>query len=216
MTSPNQIVPYGFCHCGCGKKTTVATRNRARTGIVNGQPMNFIVGHKPRVKMADLDAKPFKIDGAYCRLIPLTRGQFAIVDADDYEWLMSVPWQAQPMGTGARGFYASHRNRIKIHNVLLPCGEGQEVDHINRCGLDNRRANLRRVRHSENSKNASKRRDNTSGYRGVHLKGKKYAASMQSDGVKMYFGVFSTPEEAAREYDIQARKLHGEFASTNF
>ncbi len=41
-------VPYGYCGCGCGEKTTIATRNHAMYGMVKGQPMKFISGHAGR------------------------------------------------------------------------------------------------------------------------------------------------------------------------
>lgn len=31
-------VPYGYCHCGCGQKTKIATRTRATRNIYKGEP----------------------------------------------------------------------------------------------------------------------------------------------------------------------------------
>lgn len=215
MTSPPKSVPHGYCHCGCGGKTTIADRNKTATGMVKGQPMRFIVGHRVKPKPVDLDTKPFKIDGAYCRLIPLTRGLHAIVDAADYEWLMGYSWQAIRTGKDwGRGYYAVSRGRLRMHRLIM--GTAEEPDHINRIGIDNRRNNLRPCEHRQNTKNATRRKDNSTGYIGVYRKGKKFAAGLQSDGVKMYFGSFDTATEAARVRDAEARKMHREFASTNF
>ena len=30
MTPSESIIPYGFCHCGCGRKTSIALRNGLR------------------------------------------------------------------------------------------------------------------------------------------------------------------------------------------
>lgn len=38
-------VPFGFCHCGCGTKTALASRTRSTEGIIKGQPLRFRVGH---------------------------------------------------------------------------------------------------------------------------------------------------------------------------
>ena len=38
-------VPYGECHCGCGGKTTIATKTRADRGHIKGEPKSFIRGH---------------------------------------------------------------------------------------------------------------------------------------------------------------------------
>ena len=54
----------------------------------------------------------------------------------------------------------------------------KHLDHINRNPSDNRISNLREATHLENNKNASKRKDNTSGYKGVnwHARNKKWIA----------------------------------------
>lgn len=38
-------IPYGYCHCGCGQKTKIATRNNARWMQVKGQPNRFLQHH---------------------------------------------------------------------------------------------------------------------------------------------------------------------------
>jgi hypothetical protein len=40
-----QDVPYGYCHCGCGRKTTVQKFSRRKQGLIKGEPARFIVGH---------------------------------------------------------------------------------------------------------------------------------------------------------------------------
>ena len=38
-------VPYGFCHCGCGRRTTVPAKTSLTHGRVKGVPLRFISGH---------------------------------------------------------------------------------------------------------------------------------------------------------------------------
>ena len=38
-------VPYGYCHCGCGQKTTIAKYNDDQNGCVKGEPKKFINHH---------------------------------------------------------------------------------------------------------------------------------------------------------------------------
>src|SRR5690242_12805235 len=47
MENPTEV-PFGFCHCGCGQRTTVATRNDKAAGMVKGQPRRYITGHHRR------------------------------------------------------------------------------------------------------------------------------------------------------------------------
>jgi very-short-patch-repair endonuclease len=46
-------VPYGYCHCRCGGRTPIATRNRRESGNVKGQPIMFINGHYTKIQWAD-------------------------------------------------------------------------------------------------------------------------------------------------------------------
>lgn len=38
-------IEYGYCHCGCGRKTNLATKKITKKGIVKGQPRKFLHGH---------------------------------------------------------------------------------------------------------------------------------------------------------------------------
>lgn len=39
-------IPYGYCHCGCGQQTPLATRTRG--GNTKGQPTRYIHGHSSK------------------------------------------------------------------------------------------------------------------------------------------------------------------------
>lgn len=45
-------IPYGFCHCGCGEKTKLASRTAPVWGWVKGKPLRYIRFHHTR-KPAD-------------------------------------------------------------------------------------------------------------------------------------------------------------------
>lgn len=40
-----QDVPLGHCHCGCGRKTSIARQTLPARGHIKGQPVRFIQGH---------------------------------------------------------------------------------------------------------------------------------------------------------------------------
>src|SRR5882762_1985840 len=91
------------------------------------------------------------LDESY-RLIPLTQGQNAIVDAADFEWLSKWNWQAQ-WDEHTKGFYARRAlyggGAVIMHRLIYksPC---KQVDHKNHNTLDNRKLNLRGCNQQEN------------------------------------------------------------------
>jgi hypothetical protein len=95
------------------------------------------------------------------KLLPLTRGQFAIVDAKDFDWLNQWRWYAWRSSGEADRFYARRRIRmddgsvyaIAMHNLILETEVGFVGDHWNGCTLDNRRCNLRQITKKQNSLN---------------------------------------------------------------
>ena len=90
-------IPYGFCHCSCGESVGFWEQNHTRLGGVKGQPHKYVRWHQSRKRPKIEDATPFKIDGEYCRLIPLSLGMHMIVWESDYLWLMQWNWSATYM-----------------------------------------------------------------------------------------------------------------------
>ncbi len=83
--------------------------------------------------------------------IPLTRGQFALVDDEDLPLVLGQRWYANRSSTGQ--YYAINGQRLGMHRLITNCPKGLEVDHINHDTLDNRRSNLRVCTHKENMRN---------------------------------------------------------------
>lgn len=42
-------IPYGYCQCGCGRKTNIAPRNNTSKGWVEGEPLLYLRWHKPHI-----------------------------------------------------------------------------------------------------------------------------------------------------------------------
>lgn len=147
--------------------------------------------------------------------IQLDKGKVAVVDAADAEALSGSTWFAVERG---KTFYAARSPLGKMeymHRVIIGASDAQRVDHENRDGLDNRRANIRLSSASENGANAELRSDNTSGYKGVSANGNKWTARITVEGEKIYLGSFDTAEAAADAYDDAAIRAFGNFALLN-
>lgn len=157
--------------------------------------------------------------------IQLTRGQVALVDAGDEEWVRQWRWHARRI---RHNWYASRTQytagqpyTLYLHAAIWerhngPVPEGLLIDHSNRHGLDNRITNLRLAETWQNNVNARAR--GRSKYRGVcYLRARgRWRARIKLHGVSYWLGYHDTEEEAARAYDARAVELFGEFARLNF
>jgi hypothetical protein len=123
--------------------------------------------------------------------------------------------------------YAAHSVWIKeiqqtrhvlMHRVILDAKPGQQIDHANRDGLDNRRSNLRFSSIAQNSYNSKKRKNSLGIYKGVSKTstGRLWRARIWVDKVEIFLGNYASAIEAARAYDIAALKYCNGFAKTNF
>ena len=93
------------------------------------------------------------------------------------------------------------------------------IDHENQNGLDNRRTNLREASKAENNRNRRKIAGRGSSiYKGVmwYKDRRKWYASIEVNGQKIFLGYFDSEIEAAKAYDEAAKIYHGGFASLNF
>jgi hypothetical protein len=152
------------------------------------------------------------------KLIPLTKGKFAIVDAEDFEWLNQWKWYY-----GAQGYAVRHTDKKHIaymHREILQTPKGLVTDHANRNKLDNRESNLRVCNTSQNLANRPKQINNSSGFKGVFFfkqgqRTKRWKSAIKIKDEYKQLGYFLTKEEAALAYNQKAKELFGEFAYLN-
>lgn len=143
----------------------------------------------------------------------------ALVDDCDYELVSSYHWRLSSGACQSTRYarawaHGGQRQEIRMHRLILGLtGSFPHVDHKNGDGLDNRRENLRAATHRQNGANAKKPRNNTSGYKGVSLS--KADGTYSAAIAGRYIGRYSTAEEAARAYDIEAVQVYGEYARLN-
>lgn len=151
------------------------------------------------------------------KTIPLTQGKVATVDDEDFEHLSQFKWCAHFDGYNWYAIRKVGFKRVSMHRWLLRPLPSFIIDHIDRDGLNNQRANLRICIHSDNIRNSYRPSITTSGYKGVTWKksNKKWCAQIMTDRGKRHIGLFSTAREAALAYDEAARVEFKEFALTN-
>jgi hypothetical protein len=151
------------------------------------------------------------------RAIPLTKGKEALVDDEDYDECMTLPWVAKL--SNGRVWYAARtetdedgRYDIYLHNFIMQPADGFRVDHIDRNGLNCIRSNMR-LYSGWGQNMANRILPNSSGYKGVSVTPQgRYRAVIRKDGVLHNIGTFTTAEEAAEAYRQKAVELFGEYA----
>lgn len=129
------------------------------------------------------------------KAITTKQGQEIIVDREDYDFLNQWSWKVNNSGYAYRTIRAKEDGKkwktILMHRLICCAEKNEEIDHINRNKLDNRKSNLRIVAHWENSHNRSKGN-------GVRKpKGRnKWCAQIYVNNKRIYLGSFGTKEEA--------------------
>ena len=164
-------------------------------------------------------SETFKTNPQAPRPIPLTKGKFAIVDADDYYRLVKYKWHINDPASNT--LYAARRlerKSLKMHRVIMAAPDHLVVDHIDHNGLNNCKSNLRLCTLAQNNRNCGSSKGASSRYKGVSWKKstKKWDAMIRSNKKIYRLGTFKNEIDAARAYDKKAAQLHGEVAHLNF
>ena len=140
----------------------------------------------------------------------------AYIDKEDLELVNDYTWNIRDRDNGYSG-YKSITTRIDGKTVTLATlltGYAY-CDHKDRNPLNNRRSNLREATHTENMRNCSRRRDNTSGYIGVtwDKRSEQWEAQLVFNKKCLHLGKFTNKEDAFKARLEAELKYYGpEFA----
>ena len=110
---------------------------------------------------------------------------------------------------GLRGkLHKAHRIAWAMHYGKWP---KDQIDHINECPSDNRICNLREANKSENMRNITRIRSNTSGHKGVAFYKDRWVARIKLHGKDIYIGRYEKLEDAILAYQKASPMVHGEY-----
>jgi hypothetical protein len=150
--------------------------------------------------------------------ISLTQDKFALVDDQDYGFLMQWKWYALMPN---KVFYAvrcvwKNSKTILMHQIIAKrMGLKGNIDHKDTDGLNNQRINLRVATKSQNGANHGINKTNTTGYKGVWKVRQRFRAGIMLNQKSIHLGYYSTLEEAAKAYNKAALEYFGKFARLN-
>lgn len=149
--------------------------------------------------------------------IRLTQGKIAIIDDEDWPLVAPYKWHAKLDRSTGRFYAYNKSHRLIMHRVIIGAEKGQIVDHIDRDGLNNRRANLRFSDKYRNQMNRGKKKDSLSRYKGVswNVRRQKWIVRFNWLGKDNYVGAFRDERIAAQAYNEAILPLAGEHARLN-
>jgi len=146
--------------------------------------------------------------------IELNKGKFVLVDDSDFGQIDEFHWHAELlMKSHWYAFTSINGKSISMHRLLMNPSKGQEIDHINGNGLDNRQENLRICSHLENMRNRKLHKNNKSGVKGVYRSDNKWRVQIRVNKKAIEIGQFLNLEDARIARNLAARKYFGKFAN---
>jgi hypothetical protein len=135
-TCPADAPPIGYCQCGCGRSTKLATQSCSRTGTKTGQPRKFLRGHNRRKRLRYVVAPTgFKTD---CWLWQLAK------TSDGYGMVRIAPGKMA----------LAHRVYCEQHVGPIP--DGLELDHLCRVRACVNPDHLEPVTRAENARRGTR------------------------------------------------------------
>jgi hypothetical protein len=149
--------------------------------------------------------------------LKLTRGFYALLDAEDYEFARRFKWRAVTKGKWTYAYGRVDGEDVFMHRALLKAKPGEQVEHENSNGLDNRRCNLRLRSQPGNGRNQKMAAYGASEFKGVCYS-KRYRNWRATIGIMncdYSLGSYETKIEAAIAYNIGSVEFHGPFARLN-
>jgi hypothetical protein len=153
-------------------------------------------------------------------IVPLTKGKVAVIDDEDAAAALAHVWRAHRATTARENWYAYATidgHKIYLHRYLMKAARGEDVDHDDGDGLNNRRVNLKTCCRSQNNAN-SIRVPGLTGFIGVYFDAKRnrYRAGIWVHRKRIWVGWFAKAEEAAQARDVAQAAAYGTFARLNF
>lgn len=114
-----EVIPYGFCQCGCGGLAPISPQSNTRLGYVKGGPMRFILGHHSKVNWTP-------------ELF------WSNVDKTDTCWLWTGQLDISGYGVDYCNGELRKAHRVAYELLVGPIPDGKILDHVKDRGCRHR------------------------------------------------------------------------------
>ena len=136
-------------------------------------------------------------DGDVVERAAISRCGFANVDAINGTWFC-VQSRNTKYAIATVKADNGGRTTVYMHRLVTAAQPGEQVDHINHDGLDNRRDNLRAVSQSVNQQNRQgPSKSSTTGALNVSKAHGKFRVELRANGKRQRLGLYATVAEAS-------------------
>ena len=202
------------CLCDCRNYKYNANEHSLKSGFVKSfgcsqKEAGTLYGKQFQRKYNNYDLNNFFYGVGYDY-----KGSEFYFDKEDYEKIKNYCWVVK------NDHYVESRDNdkkvyISLHRIIMDNPNG-DVDHINHNPQDNRKSNLRVTTRSQNMANAKRRKDNTSGVKGVFYSNNagRWYATIQINN-KKYSKSFINKEDAVKYRYYLEDKYQKEYSYRN-
>lgn len=134
-----------------------------------------------------------------------------LIDSEDLPKISKYSWCISKTGYAVANI---NYKVTKLHRYLLDLENPKKVaDHINHNKLDNRKFNLRICNNTQNTRNSSLSKNNSTGVIGVSVRPSgRYRARIMVDRKEIALGTYDTIEEAKKARESGEMRYFGEYA----
>lgn len=206
---------YWICECSCKDKTI---KEVAGYTLINGDSTSCGCIRKFLVSIDKRKYNKYIFENDLVKIYIENIDDFGIIDKEDFDKIKKYRWYGggfnkRYLQTSA---YENPRRKIQIHRIIMEVENDKsvEIDHINRNPLDNRKINLRKCTHSQNSRNTNILKNNKSGFIGVFFDNthKKWVAKIEYNAKQISLGHYNKKEDAVVVRLKSEKKYFKEFA----
>ena len=201
------------CKCDCGTECLVY-----KDALLNGGQVSCGCYNKEKSKgiIKERQTNKYDLSGEYGIGYTHNNNKEFYFDLEDYNKIKGYCWREDINGYIVAN--KQYREMILLHRLIMNAeNQNVDVDHIKHNLYDNRKSELRIVKHADNLKNQKINVRNTSGITGVSFnkRDKDWEAYITFNKNHIHLGHYKNFDDAVKARRDAEEKYFGEYSYTN-